>query len=421
METSSISPLQSYISETLNAMGFSLSANSVYFTILSCALLLTVAVLSYSLTRFVIYFKISKLVKLTSNQWDDEFLKQGVFKAFAQLVPGLILYFGQYAMFVSDNQFTNTAATSINLYLGFIVYIILNRSLSAADAIYLRTSLAKKAPITGFIQVARLIISISLIFFVISVILGKSPVYLLSGLTAIAAVLLLIFRDTILGFVAGIQIAANRMFNTGDWIEIPKYNIDGDILEIGLTVVKVQNWDKTISTIPTHALTADAVKNWRGMQESGGRRIKRSINIDLRSIRFANADNIEAWSKISLIEGYIKNKHSELQNDESRCMEYQLDTVNSRKLTNIGTLRAYIEAYLENHSGVNQNMTRMVRQLAPNDTGLPIEIYCFSNNQNWVDYENLQSDIFDHILAILPLFYLIPYQRVTNNIKKSNT
>jgi miniconductance mechanosensitive channel len=293
-------------------------------------------------------------------------------------------------------------------------------SLTASEAIYSKSRLAKKAPITGFVQVAKLIITLAMVFLVISLLLGKSPIYLLSGLTAIAAVLLLIFRDTILGFVSGIQIAANRMFNTGDWIEIPKYGVDGDITEIGLTVVKVQNWDKTISTIPTYALTSDAVKNWRGMKDSGGRRIKRSIYIDMRTISFATQEQIEKWRKLDLISSYLNGKEGELIEDSKRCEASALDKINSRRLTNIGTFRAYVSAYIAKHPDLSDSLTRMVRQLAPSELGLPIEVYCFSKKQDWVEYEHIQSEMFDHLIAIMPTFGLSAYQRVTNSPKRLN-
>jgi miniconductance mechanosensitive channel len=237
---------------------------------------------------------------------------------------------------------------------------------------------------------------------------------LLSGLGAVTAILLLLFRDTILGFVAGIQIAANRMVNTGDWISMPKFEADGEVLQVGLTTVKVQNWDKTITTIPTYALIAEPVKNWRGMSESGGRRIKRSINIDVQSVCFCDEQMIEEFAKIRYIKTYIQKKKDELQTFNSEQKIEIQDLVNSRRMTNIGTLRAYIQAYLSNHPKLNQDMTLMVRQLPPSELGLPLEIYCFSADKNWVNYEGIQADIFDHLLAILPVFKLRAYQRMSD-------
>ena len=244
-----------------------------------------------------------------------------------------------------------------------------------------------------------------------SLLINKSPLILLSGMTAIAAVLLLIFRDTILGFVAGIQIAANRMFNTGDWIELPKYHVDGEIQEIGLTNVKVQNWDKTISTLPTYSLTTEVVKNWRGMSQSNGRRIKRSLYIDLRSVKFCDEQMLDTYANILHLHDYIKDKKAALDHYHQEAHIDSGDRLNSRKLTNLGTFRSYVLSYLNSHADINSDMTLMVRQLAPTEIGLPLEIYCFSANKNWVDYEMIQADIFDHLIAMLPQFGLKAYQR----------
>ena len=226
--------------------------------------------------------------------------------------------------------------------------------------------------------------------------------------------MLLLFRDTILGFVAGIQIAANRMVNTGDWIEMPKYGANGDVLQVGLTTVKVQNFDKTISTIPTYALISEPVKNWRGMSESNGRRIKRSLFIDIQSIRFCDQDMLNDFSKIRYIKRYIQTKLEQLQAFHNEQHIDATDLINSRRLTNIGTMRAYMQAYLENHPDINQNMTLMVRQNPPSELGVALEVYCFSQDKNWVNYEGIQSDIFDHFLAILPAFKLRAYQRISD-------
>lgn len=389
------------------------------FIAICTGLLLSISIASYLITRFILHFKAVRIAGTTKNSWDDELVDHGVFRRISHLVPGLVLYVGKFVLISPEWPIFSIISISSSVYLIFAFYLVLQAALSAGEAIYKKSILSQKAPITGFIQVARLILTLALVFLIISLLLDKSPIYLFSGLTAVAAVLLLIFRDTILGFVSGIQIAANRMFNTGDWIEIPKYGVDGDITEIGLTVVKVQNWDKTISTIPTYALTSDAVKNWRGMKESGGRRIKRAIHIDMRTIQFASPEMLNKWRKLSLIKEYLENKKLQLDEDEARCHSASLDIVNSRKLTNIGTFRAYVTAYLKQHPDVHKELTCMVRQLQASETGLPIEIYCFSKNQNWIDYEHIQSEIFDHLLAILPLFGLAPYQRVTNNTRKS--
>ncbi|MFW8592471.1 mechanosensitive ion channel family protein [Glaciecola sp. 2405UD65-10] len=414
-----IQAIHNSIQEVLAQLGLELANDSWLFIAICVGMLLFAAISSYILTRFFLHFKVVRLVGATKVSWDDDLVDHGVFRRIAHVVPGLCLYAGKYALISPEWPIFNLISIIGSLYLIFAFYMVLQAALTSGEAIYTKSVLSQKAPITGFIQVARLILTLALIFLIISLLLDKSPIYLLSGLTAVAAVLLLIFRDTILGFVSGIQIAANRMFNTGDWIEIPKYGVDGDIIEIGLTVVKVQNWDKTISTIPTYALTADAVKNWRGMTTSGGRRIKRSIYIDMRTIGFASPEMLEKWGKLKLLTHYLADKKMQLDEDELQCKSASLDIINSRKLTNIGTFRAYVNAYLKQHSEVNKEMTCMVRQLQASETGLPIEIYCFSKNKNWVEYEHIQSEIFDHLFAILPVFSLSPYQRVSNTVRKS--
>ncbi|MGB7453231.1 MAG: mechanosensitive ion channel domain-containing protein, partial [Lysobacterales bacterium] len=236
-----------------------------------------------------------------------------------------------------------------------------------------------------------------------------------SGIGALTAVLMLIFRDAILGFVAGIQLAANKMISNGDWIEMPKYGADGDVMEVTLTTVKVQNWDKTITTIPTYALISESFKNWRGMQDSGGRRIKRSINIDMNSIRFCNEEMLNRFGKIQYISEYIDTKKHELEAFNKATKVDNASLANGRRMTNVGTFRAYVEAYLQNHPMINLQMTFLVRQLQPTEYGLPIEIYVFSKDQVWANYETIQADIFDHILAVIPEFDLRVYQNPTGS------
>ncbi|HHX83071.1 MAG TPA: mechanosensitive ion channel family protein, partial [Pseudomonadaceae bacterium] len=262
----------------------------------------------------------------------------------------------------------------------------------------------------GLVQGTKLVMTILAIILAIALLVGKSPLILFSGLGAMTAVLLLVFKDPLLGLVAGIQLSANNMLKVGDWLEMPKYGADGDVIDISLTTVKVRNWDKTITTIPSYALIADSFKNWRGMQESGGRRIKRSLNIDMTSIRFLNDDDIARLRKLQLLTSYIENKVREIEADNEAREVSEDCPANGRRLTNVGTLRAYMEAYLKNHSQLNSYMTMMVRQLSPGPNGLPLEIYCFTATVNWVPYENAQADIFDHMLAVIPEFDLRLHQ-----------
>lgn len=396
-------------------VGMKLEHGTLSYQLFALCSIILVAILSFAIAKFILHFKVLRFVAKSSNTWDDSLMDAGVFRRLARIVPGIVVYSSFSLFFEPEEQIYAILANLSAIYLLFTIWRTLSASLSAIESIYSQSQLAKKAPITGFIQVTKLLLTLVLVFLLLSLLLGKSPVYLLSGLTAIAAVLLLIFRDTILGFVAGIQIAANRMFNTGDWIAMPKYEVDGEILEIGLNVVKVQNWDKTISTLPTYALTTDAVKNWRGMTESGGRRIKRSVYIDIHSVSFADEELLTEWEGMKLLNSYLKNKKQELVDDRKLKNLAQTDILNCRRLTNLGTFRAYLTAYLKDHALINQDLTCMVRQLKPSEIGIPIEIYCFSKEKDWVTYERIQADIFDHILAILPVFKLHAYQRVSSN------
>jgi miniconductance mechanosensitive channel len=251
--------------------------------------------------------------------------------------------------------------------------------------------------------------------FVASTIIGKSPVILFSGLGAMTAVLMLIFKDPIMGLVGGIQLSANRMLSVGDWLEMPKYGANGDVIDVTLTSVKVQNWDKTITTIPTYALISDSFKNWRGMQESGGRRIMRNIRIDATSVRFLSEEQIAWLRKASLLTRYIDTRMEEINRYNAEQAQDLTCPINGRRLTNLGTFRAYLDQYLRNHPGIHQGMTMMVRQLEPGADGVPIQIYAFANTTAWVEYEGIQSDIFDHVLAVVPQFGLRLHQTPTGH------
>jgi miniconductance mechanosensitive channel len=269
----------------------------------------------------------------------------------------------------------------------------------------------KTAPfaIQGIAQSLKLIIAIIAAIYIISLLINKSPIVIFSGLGAMTAVLMLVFKDPILGLVAGLQISTNNMLKVGDWVEMPKYGADGDVIDIALTTVKVQNWDKTITTIPTYAFVSDSFKNWRGMKDSGGRRIKRSINIDINSIGFLSDEDIKKLSKADILSEYILKKQKEIESyNKSRQLE--LSAINARRLTNVGTYRTYLENYLKNHPKIRSDMTLMVRHLASSQYGLPIEIYCFTNTVVWIEYEHIQADIFDHALAVSKEFNLKIHQ-----------
>lgn len=284
------------------------------------------------------------------------------------------------------------------------------KALTYLNEVYERRPQSKNRPIKGFVQVVKILVLCGAAIILVSILIDESPLLLLSGLGAITAVLLLVFKDTILSLVASVQLSTNDMLRVGDWIEMPGMNADGDVIDISLHTVKVQNFDKTITTIPTHRLVSDSFRNWRGMSESGGRRIKRSLVIDQNSVRFLSDEEVTDLKKFKILKGYLANARDELAKWNANELAKDDAPVNARRLTNVGTLRAYIAAYIKWHPRISENFTLLVRQLPPGPQGLPIEIYCFTDTTDWNTYEGIQSDIFDHLIAIVPEFKLSLFQ-----------
>ncbi|MDD3837891.1 MAG: mechanosensitive ion channel [Phenylobacterium sp.] len=300
-----------------------------------------------------------------------------------------------------------------NVCTAFIVLFLvlaLSAALDLVNDLYQRRPEARSRPIKGYLQVVKILLYGGSLILIAAALMERSPLLLLSGLGAMAAVLMLVFKDTILSLVASVQLSSNDMLRVGDWIEMPQLNADGDVIDIALHTVKVQNWDKTITTIPTHRLISESFKNWRGMFESGGRRIKRALMIDQNSVRFLTDEERERLRRFALIDDYLERKRQELEAWNTELIAAGKDPVNARRVTNIGTFRAYVHAYLRAHPRIHQNMTMLVRQLAPTAEGLPLEIYCFTNTTAWAEYEQIQADIFDHLLAIMPQFGLQVFQ-----------
>jgi miniconductance mechanosensitive channel len=301
-----------------------------------------------------------------------------------------------------------------NVAMGYMVLMLtlaLTAMLSAANSIYAASPIAKDRPLKGFVQLLQIVVWIFGGVMIIAAVLDRSPLLLLSGFGAMTAILLLVFKDTILSLVASVQLTAQDMVRVGDWIEMPQFGADGDVVDVQLHTVKVQNWDKTITTIPTHRLITDSFKNWRGMSQTGARRIKRAMYIDVASIRFQTNDEVDHFTRFALLKDHVTNKEQELA-DYNAGLATEVDSdVNKRRLTNIGTFRAYAYNYLKNHPKIHSGMTLIVRQLSPGPEGLPLEIYCFTNTTEWAAYEDIQSDIFDHLLAIVPEFGLRLYQK----------
>ncbi len=371
--------------------------------------------LSYLAVRYILIRIIHSALKKTKNKWDDVLIKKKVFVPLALLVPAIIFnYLGK-----SIPDFPQFLLKLVYPFVLIDIAFVFDRVLSAGLEIYNMYPMSHRWPIKGYIQILKLFLYIAVGIVVICYLLGQSPWALLSGLGAMTALLLLIFKDTILSFVAGIQIVANDLIRVGDWIEVPQFNADGDVIEIALYTIKVQNWDKTVTVIPTYKLIENSFKNWRGMILSGGRRIKRAVLIDQTSVRFCDPPMIEKFKQIQILKDYIEQKEQEL---ERYNKEHNIDDkvlVNGRRMTNLGTFRAYLTRYLKNNPRLRKDMTLMVRQLAPTPEGIPLEIYCFSNDINWVNYESIQADIFDHVLACVPQFELRIFQRPTGHDIKS--
>ncbi|WP_407080246.1 mechanosensitive ion channel family protein [Alteromonas aquimaris] len=389
----------------------SITTEDTLYNVIAVSTILAVAFIVLMTCRVILRPQIGKWVEHTKNTWDDALFAHGFFRQLMHLIPAVIIFISTPVLIDDIGILQGFLIKAAQIYMLFTTLLALYAILNTLEDKYNESHLSQRASITGFIQVAKLFLAIMVLLFSISLIIEKSPLIIVSGLTALAAVLILVFKDTIMGFVAGIQIAANRMFNTGDWIQMDKFGVDGEIMELGLTNVKVQNWDKTISTIPSYSLVNEAVKNWRGMQLSGGRRIKRAIHIDMHSVKLCDQEMLKRFSQIRYISEYIDDKVNELRVYHKDYSIDESDLLNTRKLTNIGTFRAYIEAYLNKHPKINQSLTVMVRQLPPNEVGLPLEIYCFSAEKAWVEYEKIQANIFDHLLAMMPLFDLRVFQR----------
>jgi miniconductance mechanosensitive channel len=352
---------------------------------------------------------LTRYIENSKYRWDNIMLKRRVFHRLAHIVPAIIVYNFAPAF----KYYTVVIHRAVLAYIFLIITFILDALLDAFNDIYKSYPISKSRPIKGLIQIVKIVLYIIVGIITIANLMGERPIALLSGIGALTAVISLVFKDSILGFVAGIQFTSNNMLRIGDWIEMPKYGADGEVIEVTLNTVKVQNFDKTIVTIPAYTLVSDSFKNWRGMQESGGRRIKRPVYIDTASIKFCNQEMIEKFKKIHYLTDYITEKEEELKKyNEVNSLEDDL-LINGRHLTNIGTFRTYIQNYVSDYPGIHRGMNRVVRQLQPNEYGLPLEIYAFTESTDWVNYEKIQADIFDHILAVAGEFELRVFQNPT--------
>ena len=376
----------------------------------SILFLFALALIANFLAKRLIEWVVHPIIKRTAIKLDDLLIEHHVIVHFSHLVPAAVIHFYAPALFGDRTGILDIIGIVVNTYLIIITLLVIDGVINFARAVWEQGPVGRRYPAKSFAQAAKLVINMIGLIFILSTLLGKSPLVFFSGLGAVTAILLLIFKDAILGLVAGFQLSVNNMVMVGDWIEMPGRGADGDVIDVSLTTVKVQNWDKTITTIPTYALISDSFKNWRGMNESGGRRIKRSINLDMRTIRFADEELLERFKRIRLLRPYLESKLDEIQMYNKDVTEDLDELINGRRLTNVGTFRAYCVAYLRNHPKIHQSMTLLVRQMSPSTQGLPLEIYVFTNDIAWGTYEDIQGDIFDHFLSVLPEFDLCPYQ-----------
>jgi len=380
-------------------------------TVLGVLLLLALAWLTGQLARRLLLRVVRGITRRTAWQWDDALFRRNTFLWLARMVPALVIQYGiALVPGVPDNA-ESMIGNLMTALLVFFAVMAISAALSALEDLYRGTPRGQQRSIKGLVQLVKLGLFVVAALIIIAAITGKHIGLLLSGLGAMSAVLMLIFKDTILGFVAGVQLSSNDMLRVGDWIEMPQLNADGDVIDIALHTVKVRNWDKTVTSIPSWRLISDSYKNWRGMEETGGRRVKRALYIDAASVHFLDEPALRRLSSLRLLADYLSSKEQELAQWNQAQGHAAEVPANRRRLTNLGTFRAYVQAYLDGHPQIHHGLTCMVRQLASGPQGIPLELYCFTATIAWAEYEGIQADIFDHLFALLPEFGLSLYQQ----------
>ncbi|MDX1349071.1 MAG: mechanosensitive ion channel [Putridiphycobacter sp.] len=408
-------PLSNFIVKSLNSWlkDIGIASDNINWirTLILFVLIVAFIAVVWWLTRKILIQILHIFVNKSKTKWDDYLVKRRFFAAFSNMVPLLFMDHFVYTVFYSYPGLDNFFAKATDVTMVMVVLLSLNRFLSAASDVLSEKTALRDKPIHSYFQLTKILVTGFMIILALSILTEKSPIYFLTSLGAATAILLLVFKDTILGFVGSIQLAANDMVRIGDWITMEKYGADGDVVEINLATVKVQNFDKTITTIPTYSFISDSFKNWRGMEMSDGRRIKRAINIEINSIRFADEALLEKIGKIDLLSSFVRQKEDELAIYNSENRRHHDVLLNGRRQTNIGLYRRYINNYLLENNRLNHEMTLMVRQLPPTEYGVPVEIYCFSKSKEWETYEGIVADIFDHLFAATAYFDLTVYER----------
>jgi miniconductance mechanosensitive channel len=408
-----ISDIEQRVIESLKLAGVAENYGIYAYVGIAFLSILVLAWVANLLVKRFLVEVLRSLAKKTKTKLAEYLLQESFFLRLSHLAPAFVISSLSELVFAGYELFGGVIVVMVNLYLVIIALWVIDAAIDTLYKLYEESKISSKLPLKGICQAVKIVANVTGIIFILSILLDKSPLYFFSGLGALTAVLLLVFKDVILGLVAGIQLTANNMVRKGDWVEMPKYGADGDVIDVALTTIKIQNWDKTITTIPAHAFVSDAFKNWRSMSESGGRRIKRSINLDLSSVRFLNEREVKSYEEIELLKDYLHKKRTDIGDRGLDLEKHGLAAplLNGRNLTNSGTFRAYCIEYLRAHPAIHkEGMTFLIRQLAPTEKGLPIEIYVFVNDVRWVEYEGIQSDIFDHLLASLPVFDLRAFQ-----------
>ena len=384
--------------------------------VVSAATALILALASYAVAQRVLGRVVSSLAGKSRNTWDDALIQNGVINVLVWMIPIVVLY----QLIHLFGSFAPVMAKILSIILLGLFVLLIDRVLSAFLDVYDGSPLSSRRPLKGYVQLVKIFVYIVSAVMGLSMILDKSPWGLLSGIGALTAVLLLIFKDTVLSFVASMQIAGYDLFRKGDWIEMPDFGADGDVVDISLHTVRVQNWDKTFVSIPTHQFLEHSFKNWRGMIKAGGRRIMRSILLDQSSIHICGPEELERLARVDYLAEHIRFKLKEIEEHNQRFANVEgRSPINGRALTNVGLFRAYVQSYLRRNPGVRQDMIVMVRQLQPTAEGLPLQVYCFANVTAWVEYEAIQSDIFDHVLAAMPYFGLRIFQRESSSDERT--
>ncbi|ASC77299.1 mechanosensitive ion channel family protein [Serratia marcescens] len=405
--------MQQQITRWLEQFGLEFGGVMSLLMVLGLIVLISVAI--HLVLHRVVLAALQRRGQQSQRVWQQAITQYKLFQRVALLLQGVIISIQATLWLQSGSQTQAVIVTAAQVWILAFTLLSLFSLLDTLLALLRQSPISNQLPLRGIFQGLKLVAAILIGIMIVSLLMGKSPLLLLSGLGAMTAVLMLVFKDPILGLVAGIQLSANDMLKIGDWLEMPKYGADGAVTDIGLTTVKVRNWDNTVTTIPTYALISDSFKNWRSMSESGGRRIKRSLNIDTGSVHFLSEEEQRRLQRNPLLHSYLNNKTQELSQHNQEIAVDLASPLNGRRLTNLGTLRAYLEAYLRAHPRIHLNMTLMVRQLAPTPEGLPLEIYAFTNTTVWAEYESIQADIFDHILAVIDEFGLRVHQTPTGN------